>query len=221
MRGDGQKPHSEGPACGASWHRMTKPSGSGGRVNAALVHGKFTFLLGEICAPCGVVLMVKRPWWCRTRNHLARDCAARSQGERTGSNPSGHVARPAVMHRVSAQKSAAAIRGGTGGPGHRRAKHRTTRRSRAILACSSEPRPGESRAALAHAAGLVRILNEARADAYQTLHEPPGADPHAGWCGGRGLKTSGYPIRPHAHSLRQMLRQPVVDIAKYARAPHP
>ena len=26
------------------------------------------------------------------------------------------------------------------------------------------------------------------------LREPPGADPHAGWCGGWGLKTPGYPI---------------------------
>jgi hypothetical protein len=108
VRGDGQKPHSEGPACGASWHMTTKPSGSGGRVNAALAHGKFTFLLGEICAPCGVVLMAKRPGWGRTRNHLARDRAARSRGERSGSNPSGPVARPAVMHGVRAQKSAAA-----------------------------------------------------------------------------------------------------------------
>ncbi len=24
--------------------------------------------------------------------------------------------------------------------------------------------------------------------------EPPGADPHAGWCGGWGLNTPGYPI---------------------------
>src|SRR4030042_3152742 len=28
------------------------------------------------------------------------------------------------------------------------------------------------------------------------LWEPPGADPHAGWCGGRGRKTPGYPITP-------------------------
>jgi hypothetical protein len=27
------------------------------------------------------------------------------------------------------------------------------------------------------------------------LDEPPGADPHAGWCGDWGLKTPGYPIR--------------------------
>jgi len=28
----------------------------------------------------------------------------------------------------------------------------------------------------------------------RNLREPPGADPHAGWCGGRGRKTPGYPI---------------------------
>jgi hypothetical protein len=26
------------------------------------------------------------------------------------------------------------------------------------------------------------------------LDEPPGADPHAGWCGDWGLETPGYPI---------------------------
>ncbi|MBA3035343.1 MAG: hypothetical protein FP814_02500 [Desulfobacterium sp.] len=26
------------------------------------------------------------------------------------------------------------------------------------------------------------------------LREPPGADPNAGWCGGWGLITPGYPI---------------------------
>ena len=31
---------------------MAKPIGSGDRVNAAFVHGKFTFLSGEICASC-------------------------------------------------------------------------------------------------------------------------------------------------------------------------
>ena len=35
----------------ASWHDTTKPTGSGDRVNAAVVHGKFTFLSGEICLP--------------------------------------------------------------------------------------------------------------------------------------------------------------------------
>jgi len=30
---------------------------------------------------------------------------------------------------------------------------------------------------------------------FTMLYEPPGADPHAGWCGGWGLKTPGYPIR--------------------------
>ena len=26
------------------------------------------------------------------------------------------------------------------------------------------------------------------------VHEPPGADPHAGWCGEGGLKARPYPI---------------------------
>jgi hypothetical protein len=35
-----------------SGHDITKPDGSGGRVNAAVVHGQFTFLSGEICLTC-------------------------------------------------------------------------------------------------------------------------------------------------------------------------
>ena len=49
VRADEQKPHRRlSPQ--ASWHDTTKPAGSGGRVNAAFVHGKFAFLSGEICA---------------------------------------------------------------------------------------------------------------------------------------------------------------------------
>jgi hypothetical protein len=44
-----QKPHRR-LSPWASWHNTTKPSGSRGRVNAAFVHGKFTFLSGEVCA---------------------------------------------------------------------------------------------------------------------------------------------------------------------------
>jgi hypothetical protein len=58
-----------------------------------------------------------------------------------------------------------------------------------------ETRAGQSSAAQAHVAGRVRILCVAREGAYQTLHEPPTADPHGGWCGGWGLETPGYPIR--------------------------
>jgi hypothetical protein len=43
----------------ASWHNTTKPVGSWGRVNAAVVHGKFTFLSGEIYLRCGRILMSK------------------------------------------------------------------------------------------------------------------------------------------------------------------
>ena len=49
VRDDGQKPHTR-LSLRASWHNTTKPTGSGDRVNAAFVHGKFTFLSGEICA---------------------------------------------------------------------------------------------------------------------------------------------------------------------------
>ena len=61
----------------------------------------------------------------------------------------------------------------------------------------NETRPGQSSAAQAQDAGLVRILCVAREGAYETLHEPPTADPHGGWCGGWGLAAPGYPIRPH------------------------
>jgi hypothetical protein len=48
VRADEQKPHKR-LSLRASWHDTTKPAGSGDRVNAAVVHGKFTFLSGEIC----------------------------------------------------------------------------------------------------------------------------------------------------------------------------
>ena len=57
-----------------------------------------------------------------------------------------------------------------------------------------QARPGQSSAAQAQDAGLVRILCVAREGAYQTLHEPPTADPHGGWCGGRRIETVAYPI---------------------------
>ena len=66
----------------------------------------------------------------------------------------------------------------------------------------NETRPGQSSAAQAQDAGLVRILCVAREGAYRTLHEPPTADPHGGWCGGWGLETPGYPIG-QARSLRR------------------
>ncbi len=49
VRDDEQKPHIR-LSPWVSWHNITKPTGSGDRVNAAFVHGKFTFLSGEICA---------------------------------------------------------------------------------------------------------------------------------------------------------------------------
>jgi hypothetical protein len=48
VRDDEQKPHTR-LSLWASLHNITKPTGSGDRVNAAFVHGKLTFLSGEIC----------------------------------------------------------------------------------------------------------------------------------------------------------------------------
>lgn len=58
VRADEQKPHTR-LSSWASWHNTTKPAGSRGRVNAAVVHGKFTFLSGEICLPSGRRLMIR------------------------------------------------------------------------------------------------------------------------------------------------------------------
>ena len=48
----------------------------------------------------------------------------------------------------------------------------------------NETRPGQSSAAQAQDAGLVRTLCVAREGGYDTSHEPPTADPYGGWCGG-------------------------------------
>jgi hypothetical protein len=58
VRDDEQKPHTR-LSPWVSWHNITKPTGSGGRVNAAFVHGKLTFLSGDICASCDGVVMSK------------------------------------------------------------------------------------------------------------------------------------------------------------------
>ena len=39
----------------------------------------------------------------------------------------------------------------------------------------------------------------------QYRDEPPTADPHGGWCGGRGLEAPGYPIRQHSFRLGKRL----------------
>jgi len=115
--------------CEASWHMTAKPTGTQPTVNAALVHRQFAFLPGEICAGLrrGADGLT-RPWWCRTRNDPARDRAARSDCERTGSDPSVRAARRAATRGVTVQKSANAIVGRRESGG-RRAEQRDTRSS--------------------------------------------------------------------------------------------
>jgi hypothetical protein len=74
VRDDGQKPHIR-LSLRASWHNTTKPTGSGDRVNAAFVHGKLTFLSGEICLSCGRIIMSKiRKWFNRLTKRTRHIC---------------------------------------------------------------------------------------------------------------------------------------------------
>ena len=59
-------------------------------------------------------------------------------------------------------------------------------------------------------AGLVRILCVAREGVYETLHEPPTADPHGGWCGGWELEAPGYPIRHQCFDAYYVFSKPEV-----------
>jgi hypothetical protein len=70
-----------------------------------------------------------------------------------------------------------------------------------------ETRPGQSSAAQAQDAGLVRLLCVAREGAYRTSHEPPTADPHGGWCGGRRLAAVAYPIGRHGDGPRLAMKR--------------
>ena len=64
------------------------------------------------------------------------------------------------------------------------------------------------------------------------LWEPPGADPHAGWCGGWGRKTPGYPIgtslifynqgqTPHLFLKTLLLFIKILASKKWHRKPDP
>ncbi len=56
VRGDGQKPHTR-LSSWASRHNTSEAHRFGSRVNAAFVHGRFTFLSGEICMSRGRSIM--------------------------------------------------------------------------------------------------------------------------------------------------------------------
>jgi len=111
VRADRQKPHTR-LSSWASWHNTTKPAGSGGRVNAAVVHGKFTFLSGEICLPCGGRLMSKiRKGFTRlTKNPACPFAVGGYESRREPQNRQRLMTNPAAPGmatcRVSNQKSA-------------------------------------------------------------------------------------------------------------------
>ena len=112
VRADGQKSHRR-PSARASQHLMTKPTGTVHRVNAAVVHGKFMFLLGEICEGWRrepIVDKARRALW-RIKAQAHREVVARC--ERRGQQPRPTNAAPrAAMRGVTSQKSAKAVLAG-------------------------------------------------------------------------------------------------------------
>jgi hypothetical protein len=116
VRADGQKSHTR-LSSWASWHNTTKPEGSGGRVNAAVVHGKFTFLSGEICLPCGRVLMseFRRGFTRMTKNPAYPLAVGGYESSREPRSRQRLMRDPAARWRVtswvSRQKSAEGIVG--------------------------------------------------------------------------------------------------------------
>jgi hypothetical protein len=116
VRADGKKPHTR-LSPWASWHNTTKPTGSGGRVNAAVVRGKFTSLSGEICLPCGRKLMSKiRKGFTRMTKNPA--CSLAVGGHESSKEPrnkqrlmSNRAAPGMATYWVRKQKSAEGILG--------------------------------------------------------------------------------------------------------------
>ena len=90
--------------CEASWHRTAKPTGMQLTENAALVHRQFTLLSGEICAPRRRAADGRDGRVMRYPKRPGAGSRSPISSERTGPDPSGHTARPAVMHRVRPQK---------------------------------------------------------------------------------------------------------------------
>ncbi len=117
VRDDGQKPHIR-LSLWASQPHMAKPTGSGDRVNAAFVHGKLTFLSGEICLSCGSIIMSKiRKRFTRLtkRTRHTRLLLGRYESRRETQNKQLLMMSPAVpcmaTYRESIQKSAEGIVG--------------------------------------------------------------------------------------------------------------
>jgi hypothetical protein len=118
VRADEQKPHTR-LSPWASWHNTTKPTGSRGRVNAAVVHGKFTSLSGEICLPCGRRFMsgFRKGFTRMTKNPAYPFAVDGYESSREPRNRQRFMSNPAApgmaTYRVSRQKSAEGIVGHT------------------------------------------------------------------------------------------------------------
>jgi len=117
VRDDEQKPHTR-LSLWVSWHNITKPTGSGGRVNAAFVHGKLTFLSGEICALRDRVVISRiRKRFTRLTKRTRHICMLSGgyESHRETQNRQRLMINPVALsmatYWVSAQKSAKGIVG--------------------------------------------------------------------------------------------------------------
>jgi len=116
VRADEQKPHTR-LSLRASWHNTTKPTGSGDKVNAAFVHGKFTFLSGEICLPGGgrVMSKIRKGFTRMTKNPAYSFAVGGYESSMEPRNRQRLMTDPAAPGmatcRVSNQKSAEGIVG--------------------------------------------------------------------------------------------------------------
>ncbi len=116
VRADGQKPHTR-LSSWASWHNTTKPVGSRGRVNAAVVHEKFTFLSGEICLLCGRIPLskIRKGFTRKSKNPACPIAVGGYESSRKPRNRQRLMRNPTapcmVTYRGSKQKSAESIVG--------------------------------------------------------------------------------------------------------------
>ena len=197
MRAEEHEPHRR-LGLRASWHHTTKPGSSADRVYAAVVQRMRMFLFGEICS----AQAPGRRWAKNQKGLLVEQGPGAGGGcqpfanERGSDAHHGVGARLRVIGGVTEQKSAEAVVVVGVFTREAAAKGRTWTQGGAVdSSCMECTRPGEPCAGAgprSQPCSCTCVAHARRRVVH--VHEPPGADPHAGWCGGWGRKSPGYPI---------------------------
>ncbi len=99
----------EGLACGANRHMTIKPFGTVSKVNAAVVHGKMMFLLGEICLTSSGRFDRKTSMATLEPRRAKRNRGCHRLRTKPTANGTIRTARHAAMRGVMGQKSAEAV----------------------------------------------------------------------------------------------------------------